>query len=219
MPRSDFSRFLVPAPLLAAALLLAPALLPAADNPFTPPPSAGGATTGPVSDTYQLSGYVAQAKGSGMISVTRVSDKRSLWIPLGQTVADITAVSYDALNDQAVIRAGGQALTITLRKAVTKPGTNIVRTVAPPPIPAPIAAASGAAPSGALPGADPSLPPQPPPPAPGTQAFKEQEARMLVTDLLEIGLEQRKAYEAAQREAAARGARAAQADPASTSAH
>lgn len=159
-----------------------------------------------------------------MISVTRVSDKRSLWIPLGQTVGDISAVSYDALNDQAVIRAGGQTLTITLRKAAIKPGTNIVHTVAPPPMPAPVASAPATSPSGAgpgapVPGADPSLPPQPPPPAPGTQAFKEQEARMLVTDLLEIGLEQRKAYEAAQREAAARGARAAQAEPASTSAH
>lgn len=212
------SRFL--APLCAAALLGVPASLPAADNPFAPAPSAGGPAAGPVSDTYQLSGYVAQPKGDGMISVTRTSDKRSLWIPLGQTVGEITAVSYDAINDQAVIKAGGQTLTIMLRKGAVKAGTNIIRSAAPPPpMPASLAAApASGTPSapGTAPAADPSLPPQPPPPAPGTDAFKEQEARMLVTDLLEIGLEQRKAYEAAQREAAARGGRAAQADPATT---
>jgi len=43
----------------------------------------------------------------------------------------------------------------------------------------------------------------PPPPA-NSQEEKETEARMLVTDLLEIGQEQRRAYEAAQREAAAK---------------
>lgn len=218
MSRLNFARSSFLAPLFAAALLGVPASLPAADNPFAPPPSAGGPAAGPVSDTYQLSGYVAQAKGDGMISVTRVSDKRSLWIPLGQTVGDITAVSYDVLNDQAVIRAGGQTYTIVLRKSVVKPGTNIIQSAAPPPRPF---AANPPAGSPAAPGlgTNPALPPQPPPPAPGTQAFKEQEARMLVTDLLEIGLEQRKAYEAAQREAAARGARAAQAAPATTTAH
>jgi len=223
MSRFPLARFRFLAPLCAAALLGVPASLPAADNPFAPAPSAGGPGAGPVSDTYQLSGYVAQPKGDGMISVTRTSDKRSLWIPLGQTVGDITAVSYDALNDQAVIKAGGQTLTITLRKAVVKAGTNIIRPAAPPPMPAGVTVA-GTAPAGmpAAPGAvtppDPTLPPQPPPPAPGTDAFKEQEARMLVTDLLEIGLEQRKAYEAAQREAAARGGRAGQADPATATA-
>ncbi|MBS0633195.1 MAG: hypothetical protein JSS11_14890 [Verrucomicrobia bacterium] len=222
MSQLNFARSTLFAPLFAVALLGVPVALPAADNPFAPAPSAGGPGAGPVSDTYQLSGYVAQPKGDGMISVTRTSDKRSLWIPLGQTVGDITAVSYDALNDQAVIKAGGQTLTITLRKAVVKAGTNIIRSAAPPPpMPAPVAAApaSGApAAPGTTPAADPTLPPQPPPPAPGTDAFKEQEARMLVTDLLEIGLEQRKAYEAAQREAAARGGRAGQADPATATA-
>jgi ABC-type phosphate transport system permease subunit len=40
-----------------------------------------------------------------------------------------------------------------------------------------------------------------PPPAPGSIAQQEVEARMLVSDLLEIGIQQRKAYEEAQKKA------------------
>jgi hypothetical protein len=39
-------------------------------------------------------------------------------------------------------------------------------------------------------------------PPPSTPAEAEREARMLVSDLLEIGMQQRKAYEEAQRKAA-----------------
>jgi hypothetical protein len=42
-----------------------------------------------------------------------------------------------------------------------------------------------------------------PPPTPAAIAHQEQEARMLVSDLLEIGMAQRKAYEEAQKKAAA----------------
>ncbi len=196
-----------------AALLLLPALplaaedAPAKDSPFLPRGTAVTAPAGAANDGYQLSGYVALAKG-GMLSVTRVSDKRSLWIPVGSTVNDITAVSYDSNNDQAVIRVGGQTLSISLRKSSVVPGHNI----------APVAATAAPAAAPALPAppaVNPALPPQPPPPALGTQAYQEREARMLVTDLLEIGLEQRKAYEAAQREAAAQqGPRAPRAEAA-----
>jgi hypothetical protein len=53
--------------------------------------------------------------------------------------------------------------------------------------------------------AAPVAPPTPKPEAPATpesQAKAETEARMLVSDLLEIGMAQRKAYEEAQRRAA-----------------
>jgi len=43
------------------------------------------------------------------------------------------------------------------------------------------------------------------PPTPETQAKQETEARMLVSDLLEIGMAQRRAYEEAQRKAAEAG--------------
>ncbi len=174
----------------------------AKDSPFLPRGTTA-TPAGAATDGYQLSGYVAQDK-SGLLSVTRVSDKKSVWIPLGATVNDVTALSYDANLDQAVIRVGGRTLTISLRKSVVIPGANITPPVASAPPPTTPAAAP----------ANPSLPPQPPPPAPGTPAFQEREARMLVTDLLEIGLEQRKAYEEAQRQATAQGARAPRAEAA-----
>jgi hypothetical protein len=49
----------------------------------------------------------------------------------------------------------------------------------------------------------PVAPAKPPgPPIPEAQLKQETEARMLVSDLLEIGMAQRKAYEEAQRKAA-----------------
>jgi hypothetical protein len=57
-----------------------------------------------------------------------------------------------------------------------------------------------------------------PPPAPGSaaeiQTRQETEARMLVSDLLEIGMAQRRAYEEAQRKAADGTAQTANAQPA-----
>lgn len=44
-------------------------------------------------------------------------------------------------------------------------------------------------------------------PPPSSPAEAEREARMLVSDLLEIGMQQRKAYEEAQRKASAESAR------------
>lgn len=192
--------------LVLAASARAQAADATADSPFLPRTTAASPVEKAGAEAYVLSGYVANGRG-GLLSVTRTADKRSFWIPVGNTVEDITAVSYDPQLDQAVIRVAGQALTIALRKAAAvQAGLT----------PAPIAATSSAVSPGpaAVSKPDPNLPPQPPLPAPGTPAFAEREARMLVTDLLEIGLEQRKAYEAAQREAAARGARAPRAEAA-----
>jgi hypothetical protein len=198
MLRFPSLRFLPPVTALAlASVACAAAETPVKDSPFLPRGTTA-APAGAAADGYLLSGYVAQGKG-GLLSVTQLSDKRSFWIPLGGTVNGITALSYDTHLDQAVIRADGRTLTISLRKSAIIPGANITMAVTSAPTPA-----SSTTPASA----NPSLPPQPPPPALGTPAFQEQEARMLVTDLLEIGLEQRKAYEEAQRQAAARPAAA-----------
>lgn len=126
-----------------------------------------------------------------LLSVTNQTDKRSVWIPVGKTVGDITAVSYDAATEKAVIRAGGQNYTLVLKKGAVLPGPAM-----------PVAQATPQTPAAA---------PQPTPvEVPqgnlSPQEEKEMEARMLVTDLLEIGQQQRKAYAEAQRQAAAKGA-------------
>lgn len=145
------------------------------DSPFLPP--AGGSLVAPPPETMQLSGVIAAGQ-STLVNITDSQTKRSLWIPVGKTVDDIEVLSCDLKTDTVVVRTKGEVKTLKLRTPtiVTAP------TGAPPMI----AAGPGGGPAPIL-----------------TQAEQEREARMLVSDLLEIGLQQRKAYEEAQRKAAA----------------
>jgi hypothetical protein len=102
-------------------------------------------------------------------------------------------VSYDSMNDTAVVTIDGARRDLTMRKdTVVSSGSTYNPAVAPVsngqvaslvPVPSPAAAA-----------------------APGSPAAEQREARMLVSDLLEIGLQQRKAYESAKQRAAAAAA-------------
>jgi len=127
-----------------------------------------------------------------------VADKRSIWVAVGQTVGEVTAVSFDPKTDEATIRANGKLLTLGLKKSavVTGPAARVPvsqpTVSATPPKPQPVSI--------------------PPPPA-NVQEEKETEARMLVTDLLEIGQEQRRAYEEAQKQAAAKSGKSTTSTP------
>ena len=164
------------------------------ESPFLPP----AGTPAPAAkepSAYSFAGMTV-LNGETLLSITRESDKRSTWIPVGKTVGDITAVSYDPKKDEAVIRADGRELTLPIRKSVV---------VAAPAHRPPVIASTLPAPSAA-----PAPAPEPEPvkmPPLNQQEEKEMEARMLVSDLLEIGQQQRRAYEAAQREAAAKAAK------------
>jgi hypothetical protein len=48
------------------------------------------------------------------LSVIRKSDRRSIWVPVGKTVGEVTAVSYDPDSDEGVIRVRGNLLSITM---------------------------------------------------------------------------------------------------------
>lgn len=160
------------------------------DSPFLPPSSAAPAGQA-ASAGYALTGMTVVGKDT-LLSVTNQSDKRSVWIPVGKTSGDITAVSYDPAAEKAVIRAGGQNYTLVLKKGAVLPGPAVT-------FPQPAPTATAAAPQ-------PTPPPVEVPPGNlSPQEEKEMEARMLVTDLLEIGQQQRKAYAEAQRQAAAKG--------------
>lgn len=163
------------------------------DSPFLPPAGAAAPASKEPSN-YSFAGMTV-LNGKTLLSITRESDKRSTWIPVGETVGDITAVSYDPKKDEAVIQAAGRELTLPIRKSVV---------VAAPANRPPTSANIRPAPSAVITPA-----PEPEPvkmPAMNQQEEKEMEARMLVSDLLEIGQQQRRAYEAAQREAAAKAA-------------
>lgn len=170
-------------------------------SPFLPPAAAGAnAKAGP--SAFEFVGMTTLGDQT-LIGVTRQQDHRSFWVPVGKTAGDITAVSYDPKSDQAVIRVEGQTLTLLLRKGGVLPG---VAALAPPPAAARAIQPGAPVPVTAAPVVVPTRPLS-------VQEEKEMEARMLVTDLLEIGQQQRKAYEEAQKQAAARAKAAQPATP------
>ena len=194
---THFQKFIVAilAGLLALAVTTRAQTLPK-DSPFLPPPGAAGSIEAKAApSTYEFIGMTVLSNAT-LLSINCVADKRSIWVPLGKTVNQITAVSYDPRTESAVIRADNQTLTLKMRKAV-------ISSLAPAPVFAPTPVAPPMPPVATI--GDPAPPAVPPPPM--TDAEKANEARMLVSDLLEIGLRQRQAYEQAQREANARTAR------------
>ncbi len=209
-----FAARLVALPLLAAAA-------PAADNHGNPLPKAspfqpaGAVPTqaAAANETIEFAGVSTIGKKTELIFKNKASSKTS-WLVKGDTRDGITLLNYDAAKEQAVVKHNGVEKVLSLRKATStaagpKPvaplptGFN-VPSVVPAAMPAPTPVQAQAP----LP-ANPAAVPQ------TEQQKQETEARMLVSDLLEIGMAQRKAYEDAQRKAAEGGnAQPAPAEPA-----
>jgi len=189
--------------LVVSLALIAPAAATRAqsllkESPFNPAPGPNAAFVQPTAPgTYEFVGMTVVGNVT-LLSINRVSDKHSFWVPLGKTVNQITAMSYDPRSETAVVRAENQTLTLKMRKAMIAPaGAAPAFASTLPPAQAP-----------AMPSTEVEPPPPPPPnagPPPAmTDEDKANEARMLVSDLLEIGQRQRQAYEEAQRQANAR---------------
>ena len=155
--------------------------------------------------------------------------KKSHWITPGESKEGISVISYDESREEAVVKINGVQKTLALRKPSAPTGT--ARAVAHQAsgfnVPAPVASPSPAAAQPAtqtLPGAVSNSVPTTMNPGdlsagnatPATpaqvQQKQETEARMLVSDLLEIGMAQRRAYEEAQRKAAQGNAQGAPAE-------
>jgi hypothetical protein len=184
MPRA---RFIVPTLFVAFLAVVAAhgqTALPK-DSPFMPAPSTDAPGNTPASETLVLTGFSGTGKTT-VVCVTDMQAKRSYWIPVGSTTEGIKVLSFDSAQDQATITVGGVQKTLRLRKAFVGSAANAGTTAASFATPAAVPATQGV--------------PQPPP-APGSVAQQETEARMLVSDLLEIGIQQRKAYEEAQKKA------------------
>jgi hypothetical protein len=157
------------------------------DSPFMPAPGTLAAAA-PANETLELTGYSGTGKTT-VVCVTDMQAKRSYWIPIGSTTEGIKVLSFNAAQDQTTITVGGLQKTLRMRHAVVTAADNAN----------PGAAAASFA---AAPAATPVTQGVPqPPPAPGSVIQQETEARMLVSDLLEIGIQQRKAYEEAQKKA------------------
>lgn len=176
----------------AAALALSLALGSAcaqttlvAASPFAPAGADGAGGTAATPESYELAGSSVQGSDV-LVCIFDRQAKRCEWIPVGGDVGGIHVISYDATLDRVVVTVAGTRRELGLRKAVvvaaaperTKAVTLGVPRVAETPV-------------------------STPPPSATSAARDQQEARMLVSDLLEIGVQQRKAYQEARQKAAA----------------
>lgn len=190
------------------------------ESPFLPAGSAGAASA--VGEIIEFA--AVRTIGSHTdINLYDTQAKKSHWVPVGGSADGMTVVAYDNKRDQVVARIGDAQKLLTLRKAhgVTGPApiftapapAPAMSFATPPPAPAtaPAIQSTGATTISGVtstvaetPAAAPAPPEKPamPPAAPLSIARQEEEARMLVSDLLEIGIAQRKAYEEKQKQAA-----------------
>jgi hypothetical protein len=156
------------------------------DSPFlTANAPASGQPAGP-GEPFQLTG-ISVVGDKTFVSIFDAAERHSLWITVGESVGDIHVISCNVATEQSVVRIGEKLSVLTLRKPT-------VTAAAFAPMPDAAAASADASPATA---ASAAVSP------PVAEDDKEaREARMLVTDLLEIGMQQRKAYEEAQKKAA-----------------
>ena len=161
------------------------------DSPFV---QAGGAAGGkaPAESPYELAG-ASVGGGTVQVCLYDVRTKSSRWITVGTAADQVQVVSYDAKAERAVIRIDGIQQVLGLRSAsvVASPPQSVWQTQTLTPMPSATAI--------------PAVPGESQPQAPKSAKVlrEEEEARMLVSDLLEIGVKQRKAYEEAQKRASA----------------
>jgi hypothetical protein len=182
-------------------------------SPFTLRGGSATPATGP-GETIEFAGVSSTKKRTDLIFYDKTA-KKSHWIAPGETKEGISVLNYDERRDEAVVKVNGVQKTLALRKVA--PPAGAARGVPnlpggfnqplPAALPAPVSAQLPV-PTGTVVAsnntADPAAnQPVPPSGSPAEiQKKQETEARMLVSDLLEIGMAQRRAYEEAQRKAA-----------------
>lgn len=207
-PMAAYSHLLLTFALTAAAASLsATAAETPKDSPFA---QAGGAKAVTKDEVIEFAGVSTVGKKT-MINLYDREAKGGFWVELGTTSDGVTAVKYDSAHDQVTIRRNGAEKVLSLRSAsaVVAGSAASAMPVSQPIAPvAPIAGSSQTV-STPTPTSTPAMQASAATPAvpadAQTRARQEEEARMLVSDLLEIGIAQRKAYEDAQRKAATQG--------------
>jgi hypothetical protein len=119
--------------------------------------------------------------------------KHSRWIPVGGIADGIHVISFDAAHDRAVVNIEGTIKELTMRTAkVDSVGSSYLAVATPQRGPQPVQPVQPVISNSAA----------TPQKSPEVLAQEQREARMLVSDLLEIGVQQRKAYQEAKRKAA-----------------
>jgi hypothetical protein len=113
------------------------------------------------------------------VCIYDVGGRRSHWSGVGEVDDGVQVVSYDATADEAVVRINGVQQTLELRREAAGGGSFGSF------VPAPVYLTGPA-----------------PRPLSAEAARKQREARMLVADLMDIGMRERQANEEAERQAA-----------------
>lgn len=165
------------------ALVVATVSVQAAGTESTSPYGQAGAPAAAATGGDLEFAAVSMMGGQTMVNLTSTRDQSSFWVPVGSTANGVTVLKYDNSQDQVTIRVNGIEKTLPLR-----PPSMVANAPMPSLPPAPAAAPAMSA-GASTPAATPSVP--------ETQAQKEEDARMLVSDLLEIGMVQRRAYQQA----------------------
>jgi hypothetical protein len=122
---------------------------------------------------YEVTGIVKNPQYT-LVGVAGKHDGRSFWIRVGESAGGIDVLSHDKTTDRVQIRVAGAVQTIGLRAqsfGALLPDFSTLGTV-------PLAVAAKT-------------------PAAAVQA-QEREARMMVSDLLDLGVQQRRTYLQAQ---------------------
>ena len=179
--RARLPTLLVCGALLPAILVAQPATRP---SPFSPPTRAAPAPAAADPD-FEFTGVIEQEKTT-IVNLTRIADRRTTWVIVGATVAGLAVSAYDPASRQVTFTAAGRSRTLPLKAAPALSTGNVGNFDAFTAAPLPVATVALR--------------------EPVTDAEKATEARMLISDLLEIGMLQRQAYEDAARKAAAEAA-------------
>lgn len=113
---SEPSAVTLPAPTSTNSARLTSSTFAAAQESPTPSSALPApATTSPtVSADYDLAGMSALGN-STLLSISRRSDHRSIWVQVGKSVGELTAISYDPETDSAKISVNGRLQTIKMR--------------------------------------------------------------------------------------------------------
>ncbi len=144
--------------------------------------SAAVAPAPPADAVLEFSGLM-KLGSTTMVCITTLADKRTRWIKVGESSDGITVPPQEAPTHSVTVRHAGREVTLPFKQP-TYDASALAESYQLSALPAGPAPMAGVAPAVAL-----------------TNEEKETEARMLVSDLLEIGMIQRKAYqEAKQRE-------------------
>jgi hypothetical protein len=163
-------------------------------SPFSPAAGSAGLAGAPP-EAYELAGSAVQG-GEVTVCIFERQAKHTRWIPVGGITDGIHVISFDADRDRAVVNVEGTIKELTMRKATVAALGSSSMVMALPAAPAqeaqPVSANAEDAPKK----------------SPAVLAQEQREARMLVSDLLEIGVQQRKAYQEAKRKAAETGGQA-----------